>query len=73
MQDLTHFKSLKKHKICKKLETLINANPNNNLANLNLFYTLNRENFIHILRNGDTKIAYSCSQSIAIAIEFFRF
>ena len=38
MQDVTQLKSLKKFKICKKLETLIAANAGNNLANLNLLY-----------------------------------
>ena len=68
MQDLTQLKSLKKLKICKKLATFINANPDNNLANLNLLYTVNRENFIHILRNGDAQTIYSCSQGIVAAV-----
>lgn len=68
MQDLTQLKSLKKFKICKKLEILIHANSGNNLANLNLLYTVNRENFIHLLRRGDTQVTYLCSRSIAMTI-----
>ena len=68
MQDVTQLKSLKEFKICKNLEILIRKNSRNNLANLDLLYTVNRENIIHLLRSEDSRITYSCSQSIAMTI-----
>ena len=70
MQDLTQLKSMKKLKVCKKLKSLIDANDANDLANLNLLYTVNRENFINILHNEDPRVVHTCTKNIASVIVY---
>ena len=65
MHNFTPLQYLKKFKICNKLEALIGSNSNNNIANLNLLYTINRENYLHLLQSEDPKITYECSNNIA--------
>jgi len=69
-------KSLEKSKIIKKtvacihLEELIKVNAQNTIANLHLLYTINRENFIALLREQYTPEVLKCTHNIAQAIVY---
>jgi len=70
MKDITQFKSLKKFTACIHIKRLVALNGNNNLANLHLLYTVNRENFIHLLHDEYTQKASQCSKNIATTIVY---
>jgi len=71
MSELTQLKPLKKVNMCKRLAKLIYENNHDSVANLNLLYTVNRENFIHFLRSGNNpQETHKCSENIAVAVVY---
>lgn len=62
------FKNIAKRNVCDQLIKLIDVNKDNDLANLHLFYTVNRENYTRLLHEVYDPEFATCTEHVVKAL-----